>query len=61
MLNQPTYDKLVKMRMSAMADAYRQQTEDPTVGYRQELCANSFADSGQMRSAGNRDVINSRL
>ena len=31
MLNQPTYDKLVKMRMSAMADAYRQQTEDPTV------------------------------
>ena len=29
MLNQPTYDKLVKMRMSAMADAYRQQTEDP--------------------------------
>ena len=31
MLNQPTYDKLVKMRMSAMADAYRQQTEDPAV------------------------------
>ena len=31
MLNQPTYDKLVKMRMSAMADAYRQQAEDPTV------------------------------
>ena len=31
MLNQPTYDKLVKMRMSAMADAYCQQTEDPTV------------------------------
>jgi len=31
MLNQPTYDKLVKMRMSAMADAYRQHTEDPTV------------------------------
>lgn len=29
MLNQPTYDKLVKMRMSAMADAYRQQAEDP--------------------------------
>ena len=28
MLNQPTYDKLVKMRMSAMADAYRQQTEE---------------------------------
>lgn len=31
MLNQPTYDKLVKMRMSAMADAYRQQKEDPAV------------------------------
>lgn len=31
MLNQPTYDKLVKMRMNAMADAYRRQTEDPTV------------------------------
>ena len=31
MLNQPTYDKLVKMRMSAMADAYRQQTKNSTV------------------------------
>ena len=31
MLNQPTYDKLVKMHMSAMADAYRQQTDDPAV------------------------------
>lgn len=30
MLNQPTYEKLIQMRMSAMADAYRQQTEDPS-------------------------------
>ena len=31
MLNQPTYDKLVKMRLSSMADAYRQQAEDTAV------------------------------
>ena len=31
MLNQPTIDKLIKMRMSVMADAYRQQMEDPTI------------------------------
>ena len=31
MLNQPTFEKLVQMRMSAMALAFRQQTEDPTV------------------------------
>lgn len=31
MLNQPTIDKLIKMRMSVMADAFRQQTEDPTM------------------------------
>lgn len=31
MLNQPTYDKLVKMRMSTMADAYRQQAEEPSI------------------------------
>ena len=31
MLNQPTYDKLVRMKMSVMADAYRQQMEDPSV------------------------------
>lgn len=30
MLNQPTYEKLIQMRMSAMADAYRQQLEDPS-------------------------------
>lgn len=29
--------------------------------YRQELCAKWFADSGRMRSAGNRDVLKSRL
>jgi hypothetical protein len=29
MMNQPTFEKLVQMRMSAMADAYRQQEEDP--------------------------------
>lgn len=29
MLNQPTFEKLVQMRLSAMALAFRQQTEDP--------------------------------
>ena len=29
--------------------------------YRQELCANWFADSGRMKSAGNRDIFKSRL
>ena len=29
MLNQPTFEKLVQMRLSAMAQAFRQQTEDP--------------------------------
>jgi len=29
MINQPTFEKLVQMRMSAMADAYRQREEDP--------------------------------
>lgn len=31
MLNHPTFEKLVQMRMSTMADAYRQQSEDPAV------------------------------
>lgn len=31
MLNQPTFDKLVQMRMSAMALAFRKQTEDPSM------------------------------
>ena len=29
MLNQPTFEKLVQMRLSAMALAFRQKTEDP--------------------------------
>lgn len=29
MLNQPTYEKLVQMRLSTMADTYRQQEDDP--------------------------------
>lgn len=31
MLNQPTFEKLVHMRLSAMALAFRQQTEDPGI------------------------------
>lgn len=31
MLSQPTFGKLIQMRMSTMADAYRQQSEDPAV------------------------------
>ena len=31
MLNQPTFEKLVQMRLSAMALAFRQQTEDPSM------------------------------
>ena len=30
-------------------------------GCRQDLCAKLFADSGRMRSAGNRGVVQSRL
>lgn len=31
MLNQPTFEKLIQMRLSAMALAFRQQTEDPGI------------------------------
>lgn len=31
MLNQPTFEKLVHMRLSAMALAFRQQSEDPGI------------------------------
>jgi len=32
MLNEITYNKLVEMRMTAMADAYRLQLEDSSIG-----------------------------
>lgn len=31
MLNQPTFEKLIQMRLSAMAQAFHQQTEDPNM------------------------------
>ena len=31
MLNQPTFEKLVQMRLGAMAQAFHQQTEDPNM------------------------------
>ena len=31
MINNPTIDKLIEMRLTAMADAYLQQLSDPTM------------------------------
>ena len=31
LLNQPTYDKLVKMKMSVMVETHRQQMDNPVV------------------------------
>ena len=31
MLNQPTFEKLVQMRLGAMDQAFHQQTEDPNM------------------------------
>lgn len=31
MLNQPTFEKLVQMRLGTMAQSFHQQTEDPNM------------------------------
>ena len=38
MTNQSTIDKLIEMRLTAMADAFRNQTDDPRLKDRILLC-----------------------
>ena len=38
MTNQSTIDKLIEMRLTAMADAFRIQMDDPTMNFRSRTC-----------------------
>ena len=61
MNKEQTYQELTEQEKQLIQMILIEFSDILPPGYCQDLCAKEFADSGRMKSAGNRDVLKSRL